>query len=886
MTATADPEGALARLEPVVAADPSLLDDQGRLERAAAIAGASRALASALAVNPQLLDGVPPDWSVPLWIRAMLIEIAGDDLLGRTDMEQATARFSDSMDQLVSKALDRARGMVSERHPLAADVPLAVIAMGKWGARELNYCSDIDLMFVHEPPPGLEAEARSAAIALCGRLMSDLSSPTFEGTALRVDADLRPEGTMGPLSRSLESFRSYYRRWGEPWELQALVKARPAAGDASLGSRFMDLADYVIWGTGLDAEALRSVRLLKARSEEGVSQRDLKRAPGGIRDIEFSVQILQLVHGRFDPDVRCPSTLDALAALESNGYIAEHEASELANAYRFLRDVEHRIQLWDLEQSHVLPDDRADLERIGRSLGLGPDPASQLEGTLGRVRRQVRDLHERLYFRPILDSLAGMASALLDPDAARLRLEALGFRDVTAAARAFEDMTGGLSRKSRVMQQVLPLMLDWLSQSPDPDLGLSQMRLLLANTTDHGALVGLLQTSPVAGERLCRLLGTGKLLGDLIDRIPEFIPRLASDQPSWDIREAGDATLRLVGLIDSRPEFDAKVGTIRRSVRRRKLRIAARDILEETPVESTVEALSDTADSAMEAALHLLDAGDDFAVIAMGKWGGRELSYGSDLDLIYVSSTDGAQDRAHRVAGDLSRVLSEPGRHGEGYQLDPGLRPEGKGGPLTRSVEAFRRYYETWAEPWELLALVRARPVAGDPEVLREFVEVIEPVVWRPRLDSAVARQIRMIKARVESERIPTGEDPDFHLKLGPGGLSDVEFLTQLLQLRHGGGIPDLRLTGTLPALGALHDHHLIDAAQFSALADGYSFLTRVRLRLHLQRGQAGEALPSDPDHLARLAASLGYDRHGELREDYRRHTRRARRVFESLFYE
>jgi glutamate-ammonia-ligase adenylyltransferase len=693
---------------------------------------------------------------------------------------------------------------------------------------------------------------------------------------------------MGPLSRTLDSYESYYERWGEAWELQALLKCRPVAGDEELGRGFRDLADRIIWEQGLDTEALRSIRMLKTQAEQAAPIRDIKRSRGGIRDIEFTVQLLQLVHGRFDPDLRVTSTLEAVEVLGTHGYIDSDDAQRLSEAYIFLRDLEHRIQLWDLQQTHTIPSDIEARERIGRSLGLTVDPAASLDRRLDEVRREVRDLHERLYFRPILDSLVGLPSARLDPADAALRLEALGFHDVVSATRAFEELTAGLSRKSRVMHQTLPLMIDWLSQSPDPDLGLSQLRLVLAHTPDHGALVTLLQNNPIAGERLCQLLGTGRLLGDLIDRIPEFIPRLADDSRIAEVREGEPATERLLSLLDSRPDPDAKVGTIRRFVRRRKLRIAARDVLGEAPTEVTLHSLADSADAAMTGALHILTDGapKGFGVVAMGKWGGRELSYGSDLDLIYVFGDDGDRETSLHLATGLSRVLSEPSRHGEAYELDADLRPEGRKGPMARSLEGFRRYYSEWVEPWEILALVKARPVAGDTSVLQSFGDITEPVVWREDLPAVLVHEIRSIKARVESERIPPGEDPDFHLKLGPGGLSDVEFVTQLLQLRHGGSNERLRVPGTLSALRELRDVELVTASDFNALADAYLFCTRVRLRLHLQRGQVTNSLPTDPEDTARLAASLGFDRTSELREQYRRYTRRARRAFERLFYE
>ena len=843
-------------------------------------------LANALEQRPYLIEGPRKDDTISRRLQAILIGVAVADLTGQADLEETTATLSDAIDEMVADELARATEDVAARHPIAVEIGFAVIAMGKWGARELNYYSDIDLVFVHEPIEGKDTESRSAALAVASRLIATMSTPTFDGPTLNVDADLRPEGTMGPLSRSLEGYSGYYDRWSEAWELQALLKARPAAGDQDLGKRFRAMCDRIIWDEGLDVDALRSIRALKAQAEEGAKAVDIKRSRGGIRDIEFAVQLLQLVHGRFDQDLRITSTIGAIAALQRHGYIEDHEAARLDDAYRFLRDVEHRLQLRELKQTHTLPTTDDDRDWLGRSLGFSQHPAEELDQRLAEVRESARDLHERLYFRPILDSLVGLEDARLDPAAAALRLEALGFHDVVGATQAVGDLTAGLSRRSRVMHQMLPLMLDWLSQSPDPDLGLAQLRLLMAHTRDHAALITLLQNNPVAGERLCKLLGTGKLVGDLMDRIPEFIPRLADDDAIAFIRDAGDATRRLVGVLDSRPDVDAKIGTIRRFVRRRKLRIAARDILGAAPPESTLRALSDTADAAVTAALHTItEPVVPFAVVAMGKWGGRELAYGSDIDLIYIHG-DGRPDRGHQVARTLEAALSRPNRHGDAYELDTGLRPEGKKGPLSRSLDSYRRYYEEWVEPWELLTLVKARPSGGDDELLADYFAMIEPVVWRKELPIEIARGIRAIKARVESERIPSDEDPDFHLKLGPGGLSDVEFLVQLLQLEHGGTIPELRVTGTFAALRALRDAELIAGVDYNALHDSYLFCTRVRLRLHLQSGRPSDSLPTDPEATARLAASLGFDRTGELREQYRRYTRRARRTFESLFYD
>jgi [glutamine synthetase] adenylyltransferase / [glutamine synthetase]-adenylyl-L-tyrosine phosphorylase len=888
MAKVADPAAAWPRLISMIEANPDLVLTSPALERACALAGASRALSQAVARRPALLVGSAPDDSVPLRLRAALAAIAGDDLAGLIEMTEATARFSDAIDDLVGDVLTRARESMAERHPLAVDLPFTIIAMGKWGARELNYSSDIDLLFVHDNAGSDEAASRAAALALSAAVIGALSARGTDGPGLLVDADLRPEGSIGPLSRSLDSYAQYYAKWGEPWELQALLKTRPVAGDGPLGERFVSMVETVIWEQGLDVESLRSIRMLKEQTEAGAKPSDIKRSRGGIRDVEFSVQLLQLVHGRLAPELRKPGTLDALQALSDLGFVGEEDRSRLDAAYRFWRDLEHRIQLWDLRQTHEIPEDPERREQLARALGMGTDPARQLEQKIGEVRSVVRDVHERLYFRPILDALVGSPSARLGMEQAALRLEALGFNDVAAAKKALEDLTTGLSRRSQAMHQVLPLMLDWLSLTPNPDLGLRQLRTVLANTPDHAAMVTLLQVNPLAGERLCQLLGTGRLIGDLIDRIPEFVPRLADEGLLAEIRDREEETNRLLGLLDSRPDPDAKVGTIRRMARRRKLRTAARDILGLADTATTLRSLTDSADVAVGGALHVVTGGDPsgICVVAMGKWGGGELSYGSDLDLMYVIADESGRDDAFRVATDLSGVLSETSRHGEAYTLDAELRPEGRKGPMARSLESYRRYYEEWAEPWEILALVKGRVAGGDPALADKWSEMADTFLWRDSLPVDFQRSIRGIKARVEKERIPAGEDPDYHLKLGRGSISDIEFLTQLLQLGHGGAIPQLRVPGTLDALQVLVGQGLLKAEEESALSESYLFCTRARLRLHLQMGRAVDSLPTAPSELRSLAASLGFDRASELRDEYRRVTRRARRIFETRFYE
>lgn len=874
-----------SRLGPVVDAldDRPIPEEQAR--RLAAVTSASRVIPATIASHPDLV--MEPDNPSSIFLQQVkaLLEIAGDEFSGQRSVAEATKAYSGFVDSVVARALEIARNEIAERYPVARTVPFSVIAMGKWGAEELNYSSDIDLMFVHDIDEADPEQSRPAAFALASRLVAILGATSFDGPGLVVDADLRPEGTMGPLSRKVEAFATYYQRWAEPWELQALIKARAAAGDAHLGGEFVELAKKVVWEDGLEVDALRGLRRIKAETEVRAHPTDIKRAPGGIRDIEFTVQMLQLVHGRHDPKLRVRGTFEALEALEEGKYISPEETAELREGYRFLRKLEHLIQIWELRQTHRFPTDQESRRRLARAMGW--HTADELAEKLLVTRTSARTLHERIYFRPILDSLVGSPSARLGPARASERLTALGFANAKQATVALDSMTRGLSRKSRAMQQMMPLMLDWLSLSPDPDLGLSQLRTLLINTSDHSSLIARLLNNPVTGERLAMLLGTGRLFGDIIDRIPEFVPRLADDLVLDNVRGREEAIERLSGLLNSRPALDERIGTIRRFARRRRLRIAARDVIRKHDTLDTIRALSDGADAAMNGALSVAtpEPGGDFAVVAMGRWGGRELSYGSDLDLMYVY---GRMDRDHALAipGRLFEILGAPGRHGEGYELDAGLRPEGKNGPMARSLDSTVRYYAQWAEPWEYLALIRSRPVAGEPATCERFVEISQSVLWENQVAGDTIASIRRIKARVENERIAPDEDADFHLKLGPGTLSDIEFLAQLLQLQHGHSHPDLRVHGTVEALQAALEAELITAQDHLALIDSYEFCTQIRLRLHLQKGRLFDSLPTNSEDLSKLSASLGYDRSNELREAYQRVTRRARRAFVARFYE
>jgi glutamate-ammonia-ligase adenylyltransferase len=882
---SAAPAAVRRGLERLEAAHPgvasALADDEPLAGAVVAVLAASRSLtllletdAGALAVLGDLgTRPVPPrgaaldEESLRRWKSHEYLRIAGRDLTALDDLPATAAALASLAEDVLVAAATLAGGGDGD--------DLVVVGMGKLGGAELNYASDIDVVFV-----GGE-DTEPARLEIRARELMRIARRCF-----RVDANLRPEGRDGPLVRTVASYRAYWERWARPWEFQALLKARPLAGSPDLAATFTAATAAALWGRPWDADDLRSLRSMKARVEEevarkGLDGRELKRGSGGIRDIEFAVQVLQLVHGRHDPALRSPTTLDALAELGAAGYVDAGDATTLDGAYRFLRTVEHRLQLADQRQVHVVPADDAERELLARVLGFrGTAGAGALAGfdrELARRRAGVRTIHQRLYFRPLLEAFAG-AEGRLSPEAAEARLAAFGFRDAERTRQAVNELTRGLTRSSRLMHQLLPLLLGWLSDSPDPDRGLLGLRTLASGSQRSSELARAFRESPEAARRLCTVLGTSRRLGDLLHHNPDLIPAVGDDSeltvgttPEL-LEDAGRA-------LEWRAAGD-RVAGLRRFKDQHLLRIGVRDVIGQAGVETTARDLTALAEATVDAAVVVLRPRLPFAVVAMGRFGGAELSYASDLDVVFAYEGDGPADfaEAERLATTLLRDLKGATPSARIYLLDPDLRPEGRDGPLARSVEGFRAYFERWAQVWERQAMLRARPVAGDRDVGRRLLDALAPVVWERALDAADVREIRRIKARVERERIPAGEDPQFHLKLGRGSLSDVEFCAQLLQLQHGVPSP-----GTMDALARLVEAGALDAGDGAVLSEAYRFCERARNRLYLL-GTGGDALPQVPEDLARLGRSLETTP-VELREQYRRVTRRARTVVERVFY-
>ncbi|WP_326690787.1 bifunctional [glutamine synthetase] adenylyltransferase/[glutamine synthetase]-adenylyl-L-tyrosine phosphorylase [Streptomyces sp. NBC_01795] len=944
--ATADPDlallGLLRLVESLDKDAQSLIDTllaaKPLRDRLLGVLGASTALADHLARHPYdwqalvtyesvdlhpgveefeaALRGVDGPDALRVAYRRALLSIAARDVCGTSDVAETAAELADLATATLRAALALAEAEAPED---AAVCRLAVVGMGKAGGHELNYVSDVDVIYVAEATDGADEEtALKAANRLAAHLMRICSDTTAEGTIWPVDANLRPEGRNGPLVRTLSSHLAYYQRWAKTWEFQALLKARPMAGDPVLGFEYVDAVSPMVWQASERDNFVTDVQQMRRRVVASIPaaqvERELKLGPGGLRDVEFAVQLLQLVHGRSDVTLRSPTTLEALDALAAGGYVGRQDSAALDAAYRFLRTMEHRIQLYKMRRTHLMPDSEADQRRLGRSLGYRSEPVTELHKAWRRHAAAVRRLHEKLFYRPLLDAVAQLdaGEVRLSPQAARQRLEALGYADPASALRHLEALASGVSRKAAIQRTLLPVLLGWFADSADPDAGLLAFRKVSDALGKTPWYLRLLRDEGAAAENLARVLSAGRFAPDLLLRAPEAVA-LLGDEGGLRPRSLLALTQETLAAVSRAVDAEGAV-VAARGVRRRELfRTAAGDLIgaygtegvaPQDPAESldrVGDALTDINAAALAGALRAAvraQWGDElptrFAVIGLGRFGGHEMSYGSDADVLFVHEPrDGVSEHeagkaAFAVATEMRRLLQLPTADPP-LVIDADLRPEGKTGALARSLGSYAAYYRRWSMVWESQALLRAEYVAGDEELAGRFMELIAPLRYpEGGLEEDAVREIRRLKARMESERLPRGADSTTHTKLGRGGLTDVEWTVQLMQMRHAAQVPGLRTTRTRVALAAALEAGLVDETDAHVLDEAWVLASRVRNAAMLVRGRPGDTFPSESRELGAVGRYLGYEpgHVGEMLDDYRRVTRRARGVVDRLFYD
>lgn len=891
--------------------------------------------------------GAEPVNALRRWYCGRILAIAGYDLTC-PDALEAMPRVSAAISAVVAGALEAALAIARAETPGAENVDLTVVAMGKTGAGEVNYISDVDVVYVARPAAdaelsdgagtGLPDGAGAGGASECGRgnctertkeaveealeVASKLacltarivSAPAAEPGLWVLDANLRPEGKDGPLVRTLESHVAYYKRWAKGWEFQALLKARPIAGDVELGEEYMAALWPMVWEAAGHENFVEDSRAMRRRVENHVPARDadrqLKLGKGGLRDVEFTVQLLQLVHGRTDRSLRVRETVEGLRRLRDGSYVSRADAEKLDRDYRTLRVLEHRVQLRRLRRTHLLPTGPDDLRALARAMGLpGVSGAEDLERLWHSTRREVRSLHREIYYRPLLPEAARLSpdDIALAEGPAKARLEAIGYRDAAAALRHIGALTDGISRGAAIQRQLLPVMLGWFAQGPDPDAGLLAFRVLSERMGRTSWFLRSLRDGGAAAERLCILLSTSRYVARELPNIAESVSWLLDD---GGLAPRGREELEgeLASMISRRsdPKEIARAGRYLR--RRELLRTAMGQVLRMVDPVSSRAAISSAADIAVEAALRgavpaaceklgLDGPLSSYVVVAMGRAGGREMGYASDADVVFVHEPhDGADPAAAarlaeevasqtmKLAGDVD---SEPA-----LRVDSDLRPEGRRGPLARSLGSYAEYLRRWAHTWELQALLRARPCAGDEATGRRFVETIDAFRYpEGGLSQEQVREVRRMKARVETERIPSGVSPNRHLKLGRGGLADVEWTAQLLQLCHAWNHPALQTVSTLEALRGAAAAGLITGDEERRLVRSWELASALRDINVLASGRASgsrvDVLSHEIRDLATAATILGRDvavKH-DIEEEYMRSARRARADVEKVFF-
>jgi [glutamine synthetase] adenylyltransferase / [glutamine synthetase]-adenylyl-L-tyrosine phosphorylase len=875
------------------------------------------------ALRRQLLEavGADPDVATPvasgehdellarlrITYRRLVLRLAASDLAHGCGVDDVAAELSDLAAGVLDAALAIARHKVGEEAALRTR--LAVVAMGKCGGHELNYVSDVDVVFAAEPADGVDdQESLRIATQLATQLMKACSDHTAEGTIWPVDAALRPEGKSGPLVRTLASHRGYYEKWAKTWEFQALLKARPVAGDVELGRRYVETMSPMVWQASTREGFVTEVQAMRRRVVDHIpaaqTDRQLKLGHGGLRDVEFAVQLLQMVHGRLDEQIRMPTTLSALSELTRRGYIGRKDGQQLFDAYKFLRTVEHRLQLFQLRRTALIPEDEPSLRRLGRSLGYLKRPVDDFDKELRTSRREVRRLHEKLFYRPLLAAVTRTTTPgdRLSTEAAKARLAALGYADPEAAMRHLGALTEGVSRTATIQRTLLPVMLEWFADSPDPDAGLLGFRKISETLGRTPWYLSMLRDEGEVAQRMARILGASRYATDLLEREPEGVKLLASKE--LEPRDRDEVQTEMLAAARRHDDPVTAIGAVRSIRRRELLRIAATDLADdENNVEMVGEALTALTLSTLEAALSVAtrsvesDLGQELpthmAIVSLGRLGGHEVGYGSDADVMFVhqppagGSAEEASRAAHAVANDLRRLLAIPGSD-PALEVDTDLRPEGKQGPLVRTLDSYASYYAKWSKVWEAQALLRAEAAVGDPWLCRGFVELIDPLRFPEQgLSHADVREVRRIKARVDNERLPRGADPATHFKLGRGGLGDIEWTVQLLQMRHAHEVPGLRTSRTLAALRAAAEAGLVAEDDARTLGEAWLMVSRMRNVAMLVRGRPSDQLARDHHELAALSLLLGYPP-GEadrLANDYLRVTRRAHAVVERVFW-
>lgn len=848
--------------------------------------------------------------------RREILRIGARDLLSLADLPATAAALADLAETAIEGAC---RGVDARlrREYGAPDAEFVVLGMGKLGGRELNFSSDVDLIYVYSTDKGETPGPKVVPYEIYFTKLAEgvtkaMSAVTDLGFVFRVDLRLRPEGGVGGLVVSLRNAEVYYEGWGQTWERAALIKARPVAGSRALGEAFLEMIEPFVYRRYLDFTAIEEIRALKRRIDRelrrgGQATSNVKLGVGGIREIEFFVQALQLIHGGRLPAVRQRGTLPALEALAARGLVQAEDARALADAYVFLRIVEHRIQVVAERQTHLLPSTPEETLRLARRLGFASAEAFQarLAEVTGRVstiyRSLFRDADESADEARWRDLLAGA----LPEDECESRLAALGFAEPARARENLGRLREGApsarasERSRRRLRQLAPRLLSEVVAAPDPDMALGKLEAFIDAVGARSTYYALLQENPGTLALLVRLFGTSEFLSTLLVQRPELLDALLAPDAHPPLKASGAMAADLAAALAAAPDYEQRLAALRRFRHLEVLRIGLADVAGALDTFEVTVQLTALAETCLRAALEIAEGElarrfgqptTPCVVLGLGKLGGREMNYASDLDLLLIYGEagetapppDGRSLSHHEYYAKLlqrtTSVLSTPTREGIAFHVDMRLRPSGNQGPLVTSAAAFERYHAESAALWERQALIRARLVAGDSGLARRIETIVTRFVYERPLPPDAAAEIHRLRTRMERElaRESAGR---YNIKFGRGGLVDIEFLVQFLQLARGRDLPEVRTPNTLEATLRLSAAGALPAEDAAALAESYRFLRRLENRLRIVHDRSINDLAGSGPELTKLARRLGQEG-DEFLGEYVRHTEAVRALY------
>jgi glutamate-ammonia-ligase adenylyltransferase len=845
------------------------------------------------------------------------LRIGARDLLPSVTMEETVRELSTLADASLEAAYRFCRAETEREFGKlvlpGTETPnrFVVLGMGKLGGGELNFSSDIDVIFLYENDEGESSggtkgktDPRNFLSSVGKKIIQAMGKVTEDGFVFRTDLRLRPMGAAGPLVQSAGSAMLYYESWGQCWERSALIKARPVAGERELGASFLKEIEPFIYRRYLDYTTVDELRHMKVRIENELlhprdKERNIKLGYGGIREIEFFTQALQLVNGGYEPKIREQSTLPALKQLTRYKFISPQDRDKLTAAYRFLRQVEHKVQIVQEAHAHSIPEGDDEETALARRLGYARAKKRTERDLFWRDHRAhttaVRSIFDRLFYgaqKEITDEGASQVGTIWnDLDRHNVIIQGLGNVGFADPVKAYENLLAirdgevyapPSPRRLKVMRALGPVLITEIAQSSAPDQALLNLAKFSHRIGGRTGFLTLLAENPQTMRLLITLFAESQFLTDLFLNRPELIDTLIRVDLTRIEKTKHEMVEELRAALGEADDLEAKLDALRRYKTEEFIRIGLHDLGGAIALETVLKQLSTLAEACLDIALQLtveelqqrFGAIPDgrFAVLGMGKMGGRELDYNSDLDLVFIyDAADDAQSRgasqgklgAHefyvRVGQKLITYLSAPTEEGVAYKIDMQLRPSGKSGPLVSSLDAFREYHKTSSLLWERQALIKARFVAGDPALGREIEKIAESFAYAKGLDPQGIGEIHHLRMRMETE-LAREDDTRFNLKKGRGGLVDIEFLTQMLQLAHGHRHPKLRRRETLRALKALHDQKILKATEYELLSDGYLFLRQLDHRLRLERDQSIDGFEREPGRLDGIAQALGYD--------------------------